>query len=261
MLGMRKRKWIILALCIVMTFGMSSTAQAKNHHSSGNGGGKQSVVLATAPYGGSRVVSYNQGLRYNGEPVIETRSNPNAVLTYEEGKDEANFYSLGFRLYQDGWIIIEFQYPIQNGPGNDISVVEDTWGLPYPRESAKVYVSNDRRYWKYIGEADNQNPVSSWHTISSFDLSKACMKEARYVKLVDSSIREEFAGYSPVDDMTLDAYDVNVVLALHDYVKETDCHSYTKNCWNWNWSWNKCSWAKSSFCNLFSWSYFKGCKW
>lgn len=224
---MRKR-WTAITIALLMALSMSSTVQAaENRHGKNN---KDEVkVLAQAPYGGSRVVSYDQGNRYNGQPVIETRSNPNAVLTYETGQVESNFYSLGFSMGKDGWIIIEFDHPIQNGEGNDLRVVEDTWGLPYPRESAAVYVSTDKKHWYYLGEADNQKPVSNIQTITEFDLKTVGLKEARYVMVKDTSKKSDFTKYSPSQDKTLDGFDLNAVLALHDYTVKGGCGGQNSN--------------------------------
>lgn len=250
---MRKRL-IAFTMALLMVFSMSATVQAKTNK---NEKVKEvTKVLAQAPYGGSRVVAYDQGIRYDGKPVIAERSNPNAVLTYETGKMESNFYSLGFSMAKDGWIIIEFDYPIQNGDGNDLRIVEDTWGLPYPRESAAIYVSSDKKHWKYLGEADNQRPVSNIHTITDFDLQKVGMKEARYVMVKDTSVRSGFDKYSPSQDKTLDGFDLNAVLALHDYTVKQSCGGKDNNghgggcsgnAKNIRWVWDCCGWYNFFF--------------
>ena len=182
-------------------------------------------VIMEAPYGGSGIVEYVQGLRYNYTPVRAQRSNAETVLTFETGQNEANFFSLGFQEdreeYPDvdnAWIIIEFDTPILNGPGDDLRVIEDTWGLPYPDETAAVWVSQDGMDWKYLGEADNQTPFMNYHTITDFDLETVGLDYARYVKVQDTSKRADFAHLSPGQDATLDGFDLNAVVALQDHV-------------------------------------------
>ena len=85
----------------------------------------KSPSIIEAPYGGTKIYDYGQGLDYNGNKVITLRSNPENGLYYETGMSEQNFYSLGFGDIDmnTGWIIIEFGYPIINGKGYDIDVL------------------------------------------------------------------------------------------------------------------------------------------
>ena len=191
------------------------------------GGGSNGIVIP-GPYGASSVHSYNQGLRYDFTPVIARRSNPDVTLTFNSGVSGGAyeyFYSLGFQtpedhdLYDgpDAWLIVEFDYPILNMPGDDLRIVEDTWGLPYPNEVTKVWVSQDAMTWHYLGEADNRTPISQYHTIFQFDLDIVGLEWAKYVKVQDVSVREDFAHLYPGQGATLDGYDVNAILAIHDY--------------------------------------------
>lgn len=170
--------------------------------------------VVKAPYGGTKVYDYNQGLDYNGDKVITERSNPENGLYYETSMNQKNFYSLGFGNIdmKTGWIIIEFGNPIINGCGDDIEVIEDTWLQPYNIEQAVVSVSNDKRHWIKLGVAGNGNPISQYHSSTKFDLSDICMWSAKYVMLQDIS------DYSPSDlGYPTDGFDLNAVLALHDY--------------------------------------------
>jgi hypothetical protein len=183
---------------------------------------KSNNKIVKAPYGGSRVYDYNQGLDYNGDRVITVRSNPENGLHYETGMSEQNFFTLGFGNIDmnTGWIIIEFDYPIINGKGYDLEVIEDTWIQPYNLEQAEVSVSNDRKHWVKLGVAGNTNPISDYHTSTKFDLSKVCISSAKYVKIQDIS------DYSPAPegDTPTDGFDLNAVLALHDY--QNSCNKY-----------------------------------
>lgn len=191
------------------------------------------VVNAEAPYGGSRVVAYEQGTRYDNTPVKDARSNPSNVLQYETGHSENYFYSLGFQDFDDSgnpttsYIILEFDDPIVNGAGPDLQVVEDTWGLPYPHERAFVSVSNDGVNWEEVGIADNQTPVNAYHTVSNFEL-PAGWEFAKYVKVQDDSLRADFNSLYSSQGATLDGYDLNAVLALHDNMT---CTEYSETAW------------------------------
>lgn len=191
-------------------------------------------IITEAPYGGLKVVNYAQGLRYDYTSVRSERSNPNAVLAFEEGHNESYFFSLGFNEDRSGysdvdaWIIVEFDKPIQNGTGNDLRVVEDTWGLPYPDETADVWVSKNGTDWKYLGEADNQHPMSSYHTITDFDLDDVGLDWAKFVKVQNTSVRDDFARLYPGQGSTLDGYDLNAILALQNY---QECTTYSETAW------------------------------
>ena len=195
-------------------------------------------TLAEAPYGGSSVVDSDQGLRYDYTPVRAQRSNPDAPLTFTTGQNEANFFSLGFQEDRDGedyddyrdnaWIIIEFDYPILNGPGDDLRVIEDTWGLPYPDETADVWVSQDGTNWVYLGEADNQSPFMNYHTITDFDLKDVGLDYAKFVKVQDTSNRADFAHLVPAQSDTLDGFDLNAVVALQDHKV---CEEFDETAW------------------------------
>jgi hypothetical protein len=167
------------------------------------------VTTVAAPYGGSKVYAYKQGLRSDGNTIDVYRSDPNNALHYETGMSVSNFYSLGFDVSKNtGWIIIEFDKPITNGPGYDLEVIEDTWISPYVLEEADVYVSNTGKGWKYLGRASNLNKINDIHSSTKFDLASVCMSSAKYVKLQDVSSNEELT----------DGFDLNAVHALHDYV-------------------------------------------
>lgn len=155
----------------------------------------------------SEVIDSSQGLQHNGSPVHVDRSIPEQGLVLELGQNISNFYSLGF----GGWIVVKFDSPIFNGPGVDLKITEDTWGSPYPLETAEVFVSQNGIDWTLLGVADNTN-LNVIHTTSEFSLPVE-MEWATYVKIVDTSDPDDFAGKP-----TADGYDLNAVEALYSGV-------------------------------------------
>lgn len=182
-----------------------------------------SAGVATDIRGGDRATAV-QGLRYDYTPVKTVRSTTDAALQFESvnTSEESHFFSLGFGSEgaDDAWIIIEFDEPIFNGPGADIRLIEDTWGLPYPNEAAMIYVSKDGVSWTYIGLANNQSPLDRYHTVSEFDLDSIGFESARFVKVQDNSDRSDFDHLSARQKSTVDGFDLNAVLAL--YVETID---------------------------------------
>jgi hypothetical protein len=160
-------------------------------------------IQEEAPYYASAVSNFSQGMKKDGTPVREARSDPEQGLVFETGRDESNFFSLGF----GGWLIAEFDCDIMNGEGNDVKIIEDTWGS-YPLEKAEIYASQDGTNWVYLGEADNTNKQDI-HTISEFDLGD--LEWARYIKVVDTSD-------PAVHNNNADGYDLNAIEVLQDCV-------------------------------------------
>ncbi|MFY1111498.1 MAG: hypothetical protein AB3K77_07455 [Methanosarcinaceae archaeon] len=167
-------------------------------------------VITEAPYYASTVIDYNQGLKKDGTAVLAARSVPEQGLVYETGQEESNFFSLGL----GGNITVEFECPIRNGEGNDLKIIEDTWGT-YPVEKVAVYASPDGGAWTYLGEADNtqRDPDFNIHTIAEFDLGE--LEEAKYIKIVDTTD-------PAVHNNAADGYDLNAVQSLQDCVEVTE---------------------------------------
>jgi hypothetical protein len=107
-----------------------------------------------------------------------------------------NFVALGF----GGEITLKFAYPIHNGTGDDIYVVETTFGptcARYP-EKVRAFASQDGCNWIWLGDGC-QN--------SYFDLKT--LGWAQYVKLQDiSDINYPFGGLA-------DGFDVDGILCLN----------------------------------------------
>ena len=199
------------------------------------------VVNALAPYGPSEVIDKIQGVRYDGTPVKLVRSNPNAALVYEETKLETDFYSLGFGkgLSDYAFLTVRFDTPVLNGPGPDLQIVEDTWGLPYPIESCDVYASTDGADWTLLGSANNQTPLPDGvHTFTNFDL--GLLASASYIKVVDTSTPSDFAGLAGSQGATLDGFDVNAILALQD---NRTCTYYSETAWGGDKDFSGKNWA------------------
>jgi hypothetical protein len=172
---------------------------------------EKTEVIQEAPYYPCTVISYSQGLTVIGGPVRPGRSDPMQGLEFETGRNENNFFSLGF----GGWIIVEACCPITNGEGNDVMIIEDTWGT-YPEENAEVYASQDGVNWTYLGEADNlTRHIIGIHTISEFDLGD--MEWARFIKVIDST---DPALFGTIPDA--DGYDLNAIEILQDCVETID---------------------------------------
>jgi len=165
------------------------------------------TVITASPYYASSVVSFNQGLTKGGGAVRWQRSTPEQGLAFETGENEFNFFSLGF----GGWIIVEFDCPIRNGEGDDVQIIEDTWGA-YPLETADVYASQDGNSWQLLGEADNTTRYLGIHTISQFDLGD--LPWAKYIKIVDTADPNDFAGRPDAD-----GFDLNAVVSLQDCIE------------------------------------------
>ena len=148
------------------------------------------------------VVSFNQKKQNDGSTVAIGRSNPLKALYAPENNDTENFVSLGF----GGDITLKFGSPIHNGPGDDVRVIESTFGnqscARYP-ETIRVYASQDGCHFVWIGDGCQD---------TDFDLG-ADLGWAQYIKLVDiSPIGATYTG-TPIAD----AYDVDGIMCLNGY--------------------------------------------
>ena len=164
-------------------------------------------VITEAPYYASTVVDSEQGKTKGGGDVRWQRSDPEQGLAFESEQDEFNFFSLGF----GGWIVVQFDCPIRNGDGDDVQIIEDTWGTGYPLETANVSASQDGTNWTLLGEADNTNQ-DGIHTTSEFDL--GALSWAKYIKVVDTT--------DPAlhNSSAADGLDVNAIVSLQDCIQE-----------------------------------------
>jgi hypothetical protein len=153
-------------------------------------------AFAAAPDGqgpwADTVVSSNQGLTRDGNPVPAARSNPSAALGVAENDTvDTHFFSLGF----GGVITLGFD----NGISSGTYVVEAT-NQGYPNETAKVEVSEDGNNWFLAGNVTQDGTVSLPKEVSC----------GKFVRITDTSNKRDFS------DGTADAYDVDGVRAEGD---------------------------------------------
>jgi predicted ribosomally synthesized peptide with SipW-like signal peptide len=143
------------------------------------------------------VLSFDQGLKKNGDPVDEERSHPEEALGAPDGGCSPNegFVSLGF----GGEIVLEFCHYV----GGSLTITEITCGN-YPLEKAEVWGSTDGDHWVFLGYADNLTdmPGSDYHE-TEIDLGENCC--IRYVKLVDITNPADFGSKPDADGFDLDA--------------------------------------------------------
>ena len=178
-----------------------------------------------SPQWATHVLDYNQGTLVNGTPIADPeRTDPNTAL----GSPDGSFYSLGFVSDDDGYIVLSFDYPIYNGPGDDIVIYEVTYGREvYPDEVADVYVIiNDKEC--YAGtvtnhDADGVGTVSIPDDLSYVDA----------VKLVDNTNPDDFDEVpKPSDGYDLDAVGACYLYFLyHEETAWGDGYDFPGNNW------------------------------
>jgi hypothetical protein len=145
------------------------------------------------------IVSYTPGNRKNGTAVGAPRNNPANALGTPQNNNTINFTALGF----GGTMVAKFDYVVFNQPGNDLRVIETSFGNPscnnYP-EKARVSVSMDNLNWIELGEICQDGEI---------DL--ANVNYAQYIKIQDASplSSNKFNGAA-------DGYDVDAVVVLNN---------------------------------------------
>jgi len=157
--------------------------------------------LACIPAFANTVEANAQGTRKNGTAVLATRTNPlmalvpqTTGLAFDPAPADNTFYSLGFT---NGTLIVKFNSPFFNGPGDDLKVYEVTGGPPYPDEKVKVEASPDGTTWTQLTPSLTKD--------GTVDL--GVLPSAQYVRLTDVSDINLFED-------TADGYDVDGVQAL-----------------------------------------------
>ncbi|MEM7549610.1 MAG: choice-of-anchor D domain-containing protein [Bacteroidota bacterium] len=155
---------------------------------------------------GDEVVAFNQGTKRNGGEISEVRSNPENTLGTPQENNTFNFVSLGF----GGSIDIRLDNVIFDQPGDDFIVVETSFGAAdlqceaYP-ERADVYVSQDGEEYIFVGNTCLDG---------RFDIEASGLFEIEFVRIVDSSIPEDFGGQA-------DGFDVDGIICI-DGFNETE---------------------------------------
>jgi len=142
---------------------------------------------------------YVEGLNSNGGALAPARADANNALGAPEGTDEMVFTTLGY----GGSLTFEFDGVVPNGEGDDIIVVETSFGNPgceaYP-EYADVSVSADGEDFYYIGTVcKSDNSVD----ISDAEVSLDCVS---YVRVANND------GLTS----TPDGFDVDGIIAIHN---------------------------------------------
>lgn len=134
-----------------------------------------------------KVISYQQGLTKNGQPVPPIRSNPASTLGVAENDTmDSHFYSLGF----GGKITLGFKNGIKDG----VVAVEAT-NPNYPQEKAKIEVSPDKKHWFTAGTVIQDGQVN-------IPRRAGCIHYVRITDVSDAAI---------MPDGIADGYDVDGV--------------------------------------------------
>lgn len=151
----------------------------------------------------NEVVGFNQKKQNDGSTISALRSDPTKALGMPQDNDTENFVSLGF----GGDITLKFANPIKNGDGNDVRVIESTFGsmsgncARYP-ETIRAFASQDGCNFVWIGDG-----------CQDVDFDLGSLAWAQYIKLVDiSDVGAPYQG-TPIAD----AYDVDGVMCLNGY--------------------------------------------
>jgi len=143
------------------------------------------------------VISFDQGTRKDLSPVALSRSDVSKALGTPEMTDAVNFVSLGF----GGVIVLKFDYVIFDGEGEEIQIVETSFGNPacnsYP-EKVSVEGSLDGINWILLTDDD-------MCLDGMIDINNAGV--IQYVRIMDRSAATNFNNSG-------DAYDLDGVVVL-----------------------------------------------
>ena len=149
---------------------------------------------------------YVQGTLSGGGAIDPARTNPNSALGAPEGTDELVFTSLGF----GGSLTFEFDGSVPNEDGDDITIVETTFGSTecddFP-EFADVSVSVNGEDFFYIGTVckfDNSVDISD---------AEAELECVNFVRLANND------GLTTANG---DGFDVDGIIAIHNCDSENE---------------------------------------
>ena len=142
---------------------------------------------------GSEILAFEQGLKTNGNPVAENRSNPEAALGQPDASNAAGgFVSLGV----DGYIVIGFNGAVIDEDGNDIEVFETSFSGDNcgqgDDETAEIFLSDGGDFIS-VGEICRDGLI---------DISDAGLDFVTAIKIVSTA-------------STPDGYDVDGVTAIN----------------------------------------------
>jgi hypothetical protein len=144
------------------------------------------------------VVQYNQGTRKNGSPIHPTRINPLNALGIPQNDDlSIDFVSLGF----NGSLTLKFDYAVFNQEGNDLWVVETSFGAPdcqtYP-EAAYFEGSLNGVSWYPMGTVCLDGTIDIGDGVYAI----------QYVRISDRSPMAQFPN-------SADGFDLDGILVLN----------------------------------------------
>ena len=139
------------------------------------------------------IVNYQPGTRKAGSAVLPDRIQANNALGMPQSNNTINFVALGF----GGTLEAKFDFVVFNQPGNDIRVVETSFGNPtcnnYP-EKAHVSVSLDGFSWTDLGEI-----------CQDAELDLGSVPYAQFIRIQDVSSKASYRFSGSADGFDLDA--------------------------------------------------------
>lgn len=154
------------------------------------------IIIPLVNNSAQHVVLFEQGTNGDYNSVALSRSHPENALGIPQETDVINFVSLGF----GGKLILKFNFIVFNKDGNDLCILETTYGNPecdeYP-EQALVEVSLDCENWSELGVVCLDECLDL-DTIPYF----------QYIRLTDRSPFTQF-------NSSADGYDVDGVVSLN----------------------------------------------
>lgn len=161
--------------------------------------GSASVTANDGLVAGSaqEVVQYTQGTRKNGTALHPSRTNPENALGIPQNDDLGiNFTTLGFM----GSMVLKFDYVIFNHEGNDLQVIETSFGQQscqsYP-EKAYFEGSLDGMTWFPMGEICLDGELEMGDELYAM----------QYLRITDRTPATQFSS-------SADGYDVDGVIVL-----------------------------------------------
>lgn len=151
------------------------------------------------------VVQYNQGTRKNGSPIHPTRINPLNALGIPQNDDlSIDFVSLGF----NGSLTLKFDYAVFNQEGNDLWVVETSFGAP----DCQTYP--EAAYFEGSLNGVNWYPMGTVCLDGTIDIGDG-VYAIQYVRISDRSPMAQFPN-------SADGFDLDGILVLNE-----DCQVLT----------------------------------